>query len=287
MLDRIIPIKVSYYFELIRLSKPIGFMLLMWPCWFALTLVPQNSINLIKWYILFFIGSFLMRSAGCIINDLIDINIDSNIMRTKDRPLTAKKILKNEAIIFLFVILLLSLAILLQFNFFSILIGISSFPFIILYPFMKRFTYWPQLILGIVFSWGVIIVSFQFLNYFSIDFIILYFACIFWTMAYDTIYAYQDREDDIINEIKSTAVLFGDRGLKYIKIFYLVFLSLIGYLSWKNSHNIYSLVVVIIFLFVMNIILNKWESKSTKSTNYYFNLNNVVGLFCFLYLLIF
>jgi len=287
MLDKIVPLKIKYYFELIRFSKPTGFMLLMWPSWFALTLVPSNSINLIKWYIFFFIGSFLMRSAGCIINDLIDINIDKNISRTANRPLTSNKIAKNEAIIFLFLLFLLSFIILLQFNLFSILIGISSIPIIVLYPFMKRYTYWPQLILGIVFSWGVIIVSFQFLNNFNLNFIILYFGCIFWTLAYDTIYAYQDREEDIVNDIKSTAVLLGDRGLKYIKVFYLVFFSTIGYLSWNTSHNIYSLVIVIIFLFVMNIILNKLNIKSIKSTNFYFQLNNLVGLCCFIYLLTF
>jgi len=287
MLDKIVPLKIKYFFELIRFSKPVGFMLLMWPSWFALTLVPSNSINLIKWYIFFFIGAFLMRSAGCIINDLIDINIDKNIARTAIRPLTSNKISKNEAIIFLFLLFLLSFVILIQFNLFAILIGISSIPLVVLYPFMKRYTYWPQLILGIVFSWGVIIVSFQFLNNFNLNFIILYFGCIFWTLAYDTIYAYQDREEDIVNNIKSTAVLLGDKGLKYIKIFYLIFFSTIGYLSWKTSHNIYSLAIVIIFLFGMNIILNKLNIKSIKSSNFYFQLNNLIGLCCFIFLLTF
>jgi len=150
---------------------------------------------------------------------------------------------------------------------------------------MKRYTHWPQLILGIIFSWGIIIVSFQFLNNFNIDFLILYFGSIFWTLAYDTIYAYQDRDDDIINGIKSTAVLLGNKGLLYVKIFYFIFFSVIGYLSWKNSNNIYSLLIVIIFLLVMNIILNKWDTKSIKSSNYYFKLNNFIGLCCFLFLL--
>ena len=287
MLDKIVPLKIKYFFELIRFSKPIGFMLLMWPCWFALTLVPANSIDLIKWYVFFFIGAFLMRSTGCIINDLVDINIDKNISRTADRPLASNKLSKTEAISFLFLLLVLSFLILLQFNIFSILIGVSSLPFVVLYPFMKRYTHWPQLILGIIFSWGIIIVSFQFLNNFNSDFIILYFGCIFWTLAYDTIYAYQDRDDDIVTGIKSTAVLLGDKGLNYVKGFYLVFFSIIGYLSWKTSHNIYSLVIVIIFLFVMNVILNKWEIKSIKSSNYYFKLNNFIGLCCFLFLLTF
>ena len=286
MLDKIIPLKIQYFFELIRFSNPTGFMLLMWPCWFALALVPLSLNQLFKWYALFFIGAFLMRSAGCIINDLIDINIDRNILRTTNRPLPSNKITKKEAIIFLFLILFLSFFILLQFNLFSILVGVISLPLVIMYPFMKRYTHWPQLVLGIVFSWGIIIVSFQFLETFNFDFIILYLGCIFWTLAYDTIYAYQDRQEDIANGIKSTAVLLGDNGLKYVKIFYLVFFSIIAYLSWKTSNNIYSLIIVIFFLFVMNIKLNNWEIKSIKSANYYFKLNNFIGLCCFLYLLI-
>ena len=210
MLDKIFPLKLIYLLDLIRFSKPIGFMLLVWPCWFALTLVTLEYINLIKWYFLFFIGAFLMRSAGCIINDLADIDIDKKVSRTKSRPLASNKIKKIEALVSLLLLLLLSLIVLLQFNLFSILFGIGSIPIIILYPFMKRHTHWPQLILGIIFSWGVIIVSIQFFNTLNKDFIILYFGCIFWTLAYDTIYAYQDREDDIITGVKSTAIIFGN-----------------------------------------------------------------------------
>lgn len=287
MLDKIFPLKLIYLLDLIRFSKPIGFMLLVWPCWFALTLVTLEYINLIKWYFLFFIGAFLMRSAGCIINDLADIDIDKKISRTKSRPLASNKIKKIEALVLLLLLLLLSLIVLLQFNLFSILFGIGSIPIIILYPFMKRHTHWPQLILGIIFSWGVIIVSIQFFNTLNKDFIILYFGCIFWTLAYDTIYAYQDREDDIITGVKSTAIIFGNKGLNYVKFFYFVFFSSITYTVWENSQNIYSLVIAIIFIFVMNIILNKWDIKSEKSSNYYFKLNNFIGLCCYLFLLTF
>ena len=287
MLDKIFPKKTQYFLNLIRFYNPIGFTLLMWPCWFALTLVSLNSVELIKWYFYFFLGAFLMRSAGCIINDLIDINIDKKIQRTKNRPLASKKISITEALVFLFIFLLLSLIILFQFKFLTIIITLCCMPLIILYPFMKRYTYWPQIILGIIFSWGIIIVSFEFLESLNKNYLFLYIGCIFWTLAYDTIYAYQDRNDDIINGIKSTAVLFGDQGLKYVKIFYLIFFLIIVYLSWKTSHNIYSLIIVFIFLFVMNIILNRWKIKSRKSTNYYFKLNNLIGLGCFLFLLIF
>ena len=262
MLDKIIPLKLKYYLELIRFYNPIGFMLLLWPCWFALALININTIALLKWYLIFFVGAFLMRSAGCIINDLVDIKIDRKILRTSERVLASKKVTIFEALIFLTILLLLSLTILLQFNYLSIAIGLLSFPIIILYPFMKRLIYWPQIILGIIFNWGIIIVSFQFSEEFNINFILLYIGCIFWTLAYDTIYAYQDIKDDIENGIKSTAVLFKNTGLIWVKIFYFIFFLFIGYLSWKTSDNLYSLIVIITAIFVINIVLNKWNLNS-------------------------
>ena len=253
MLDKILTSKIKNFLDLIRFHQPIGFLLLMWPCWFSISLLNLSINQSLKWYILFLIGSFLMRSAGCIINDIIDINIDKNIERTSQRPLTSKKISINEALICLFLILSLSLVILFQFNLKTIIIGLVSFPLVILYPFAKRYTYLPQFFLGLVFSWGVLIVSFEFQNGFNLNFLFLYFGCICWTVAYDTIYAYQDRDDDIINNIKSTAVLMGKQGIKFIKFFYFIFFSIIGYLSWQDSQSFYSLVVIILFIFSMNI----------------------------------
>ena len=287
MLDKIFSSKIAYYLDLIRFYNPIGFMLLMWPSWFALALLPNKNIDLIYWYLLFLIGAFLMRSAGCIINDLIDIDIDNKIKRTAFRPLTSRKISIKESIFFLLFLLFLSLIILYQFNIKSILIGLFSFPFILLYPLMKRYTHWPQLVLGIIFSWGVILVSTEFLDFFSWNYILLYIGCILWTLAYDTIYAYQDIEDDIKFGIKSTAVLFKKKGIHFVKLFYLGFFLIIGYLAWKTSNNIYSLLVIIIYIFAMNLILNKWDMKSRNNSNYYFKFNNIVGLSCFTYLLIF
>ena len=287
MLDKIFPLKIYNYLELIRFSKPIGFMLLLWPCWLALLQIQTNPFLNIKWFILFFIGAFLMRSAGCIINDIIDINIDKNITRTSKRPLASKKISITNAIFLLIFLLLISFFILIQFNFISIITGLASLPLIICYPFMKRFINFPQLILGLIFNWGVIIVSLQFFNSLKWDYIILYVACIFWTLAYDTIYAYQDREDDVQNNIKSLAVLLNKKGKIFVKFFYLVFFLLIGYLSFKTNNNYLSLIVLIILIFGMNIILNKWEPTSRKSSNYYFKFNNFVGLCIFLFLFIF
>lgn len=287
MLEKIIPLKINYFLELIRFNKPIGFMLLMWPCWFGLTLLPGNTLHFFKWYCLFFLGAFLMRSVGCIINDLVDINIDKYIKRTSNRPLTAKKLSVKESLIFLFFLLMLSFLILLQFDFKAIIVGAASIPLVALYPFMKRYTYWPQLILGIIFSWGVFIVYFQFSNKFELEYVLLYIGCIFWTLGYDTIYAYQDIEDDIKNNIKSTAVLFKNKGIYFVKFFYLIFFLNIGFISWKTSDNLYGLIVIILYIFVINLLLNNWDIKSRASSNYYFKFNNLIGLGCFLFLLIF
>ena len=282
-----IPSKIKSLLDLIRFDKPIGFTLLVWPCWFALASLPINSLKNLKWYFFFFIGAFLMRSAGCIINDLVDIKIDKNVERTSKRPLVIKSVNIFEAIIFLILLLIFAFIILIQFNSKAILIGLFSIPLIVIYPYMKRFTYWPQLALGIIFNWGILISSMQFNGYLSSLFILLYLGCIFWTLGYDTIYAYQDREDDIKNNIKSTAVLFGDQGKKYVFSFYIIFLIILGYIGFQSSGSIASIFVIFLFLIAMGLFLSKWNLESISSSNNYFRLNNFFGLFCFIYLIIF
>jgi len=287
MLDTFIPKKFFYFLDLIRFNKPIGFMLLMWPCWFGLAYSGKSFYNLIYLYFLFFLGSFLMRSAGCIINDLIDIKIDSKITRTLNRPLASKKISILSTLIFLFVLLLLSFIILIQFSILTIIIGLLSVPIIILYPFMKRITYWPQLVLGLIFSWGVLITSAELFGKIKLDYCLLYLACIFWTLSYDTIYAYQDRQDDINNNVKSTAVLLGEKGKLFLRFSYFCMLILISYLSWKSSENLVSLGVIIAIVIGINMFINKWKPDSAQSSNYYFRKNNFLGGVIFLYLLFF
>ena len=282
-----IPSKIQSLLDLIRFNKPIGFTLLVWPCWFALASLPINSLKNLKWYFFFFIGAFLMRSAGCIINDLVDIKIDKNVERTSKRPLVIKSVNFFETIIFLILLLIFAFIILMQFNSNAILIGLFSIPLIAIYPYMKRFTYWPQLALGIIFNWGILISSMQFNGYLSSTFILLYVGCIFWTLGYDTIYAYQDRKDDIKNNIKSTAVLFSDQGKKYVFSFYIIFLIILGYIGFQNSGTIASVFVIFLFLIAMGLFLSKWNLESISSSNNYFRLNNFFGLFCFIYLIIF
>ena len=287
MLDINIPKKIVNLLELIRLNKPIGFMLLLWPCLFSLANISQNKLDLLYWYFYFIAGSFLMRGAGCIVNDLIDINIDKKVKRTSIRPLASGLISKVEAIIFLFILLIFSFIILLQFNLNAVFFALLSLPFIFLYPYMKRYTHWPQLVLGIVFNWGVLIVSIQFFDKINLYFLTLYIGCIFWTLAYDTIYAYQDIEDDIKNEIKSTAVLFKNSGKIYVLIFYMIFLLAISFLGFANSGNFLSLIIAFLMIIFTLFYINKWNLKSKENSSYYFKFNNFIGFFCFIYLILF
>jgi len=287
MLDSLVLKKFTNYLELIRFKKPIGFLLLMWPCWFGLSLLELEVKILLNWLILFLLGSFFMRSAGCIINDITDREIDKSVKRTQARPLAAKKIKMHEAFLVLIIFLFLSFLILLQFNLYSIILGILSIPFVIIYPFMKRITNWPQVFLGITFSWGVLIVSAEFNGSLTFQFILLYIACVFWTIGYDTIYAYQDREDDIRQNIKSTAVYFGINGRWFVINCYALVLLIFGYLGWNSSNSIFSLFIIAILGICTYIAIQKWDINSSESSNFYFRQNNIFALMLFIYLLIF
>ena len=286
-MDKIFPEKINNYLELIRLNKPIGFMLLLWPCWFSLAYINQPQHTLINYYLLFLFGAVIMRSAGCIINDLVDQNIDSKIERTALRPIAAKKISNLHAIIFLIILLTIGLLILLQFKFETILAGLVCTPLIVMYPFMKRITFWPQLFLGIVFNWGIIICSVEFFGTITKEFFIFYLACIFWTIGYDTIYAFQDLKDDIKNKIKSTAVLFRDKGKYLVLTSYTSMFLLIGYLSFLKTNKLvtmFFLIIIIIFIFFN---LLRWDHESGSNSGKIFRQNNTFGAMIFLYLLSF
>ena len=287
MLDSLVLKKITNYLELIRFNKPIGFLLLMWPCWFGLSLLDLEIKNLISWLLIFLLGSFLMRSAGCIINDIIDKDFDKSVERTKYRPLASNRISITEAIFLLSIFLGLGLIILLQFNLYSIMLGLMSMPFVFVYPFMKRITFWPQVFLGITFSWGALIVSMQFNQSITFQFILLYIGCVIWTLGYDTIYAYQDREDDIKQNIKSTAILFGDNGKWLVYSCYIVVLLIFGFLGWNSSNSLISLFVIAIIGICTYIAIEKWDIYSSESSNFYFRQNNIFAIMLFSYLLIF
>ena len=287
MLDSLVLKKITSYLDLIRFYKPIGFLLLMWPCWFSLSLMKLEINLLLSWLIIFLMGSFFMRSAGCIINDMVDKEIDKKVYRTALRPLASGNISLIEASILLFILLFLSLLILLQFKFFTMIIGLLSIPFVILYPFAKRFTHFPQIILGLIFSWGILIVAYEFNQKINLNHIVLYIACVFWTVGYDTIYAYQDKVDDIKNSIKSTAVFFDQNGKFFVFICYFIVISAFGYLGWSSSKSIFSLIIMAIIGFCTYIAIRKWDIDSIKSSAFYFRQNNIFAIMLFVYLSIF
>jgi len=193
--------KFQIFIQLTRLNKPIGILLLFWPCAWGLTLgyyFSNETALYFKYIILFFLGSVLMRGAGCIFNDIVDRDFDKKVRRTKERPIASGKISIVGALIYLILLCLIALLILLQFNLLTILLGMSSMVLAFCYPFLKRITYWPQLFLGLTFNWGIIMGWSSMLNNISIEPIILYLAAIFWTLGYDTIYGLQDMYDDEI-----------------------------------------------------------------------------------------
>ena len=203
--------KFQTFIQLTRLNKPIGFLLLFWPCVWGLTLgyyFNNETILYLKYMILFFFGSVLMRSAGCIFNDIVDKDLDKKVERTKERPIASGKISVSEAFIYIVFLCLIAFLILLQFNLLTIILGMSSMILAFVYPFMKRITYWPQFFLGLTFNWGIIMGWTSITNSISIEPFILYISAIFWTLGYDTIYGLQDIYDDEIIGVKSTSIKF-------------------------------------------------------------------------------
>ncbi|MDX2083124.1 MAG: 4-hydroxybenzoate octaprenyltransferase [Rickettsiales bacterium] len=229
------------YINLTRINRPIGIGLLFLPCLFAIFLIEKKiDLTLEKIFsliIIFGLGSIIMRSSGCIINDIFDQKFDQNVARTKNRPLALGKVNRLEAFILLFFLLLIALVILLQFNSVTIISGFFILGLVIIYPLMKRITYYPQIFLGIVFNFGILMASLAITGKVSFDIIILYFSGIIWTLIYDTIYAYQDFEDDLKIGVKSTTIKFGKNPKKILLLLNLLMFSLLFYVGFLNNLN--------------------------------------------------
>ncbi len=273
---------LNLFIELTRLSKPIGIMLLFWPCLWGLTLVYDFSTgvnNYIKYAILFFLGSILMRSAGCIANDIFDKKFDQKVERTKNRPIASGKVSINLAIIYTLLLCFVAFLVLINFNSLTIILALASMPLAFTYPLMKRFTYWPQLFLGITFNYGLILGWTSVNNGITIIPIVFYIGAIFWTLGYDTIYGYQDIKDDEIIGVKSTSIKFKNNPKSFLILCYSIFLIsniLIGVLMEFN--NIFYLTIGIVFfhLFYYQIkLLNVNNPLSCLKT---FKSNNIIGL---------
>src|SRR5210317_523873 len=233
--------QLKLFIDLTRLRKPIGYMLLFWPCAWGLTLAYDFSDNFESYFfylLLFFLGAVLMRSAGCIVNDILDKEFDKKVTRTKNRPIASGKVSIKVAIFYASVLCLLALFVLLNFNYFTIILALGSMPLAFTYPLMKRYTYWPQLFLGITFNYGLILGWTA--VYGKIDFIplIFYIGAIFWTLGYDTIYGYQDIKDDEIIGLKSTSIKFKSNPYIFLSLCFSIFLILLtstGYLMSLSS----------------------------------------------------
>ena len=220
--------QLNLFIELVRLKKPIGFMLLFWPCSWGLTIAYDFNQDLEKYFwflLLFLVGAILMRSAGCIINDIVDSDFDKKVDRTKNRPIASGKISKIKAFTYAMVLCGIAFLVLIQFNKFTILMALLSMPLAFTYPLMKRFTYWPQLFLGITFNYGLVLAWISITNEISIIPVIFYLGAIFWTLGYDTIYGFQDIKDDEIIGVKSASIKFKNEPKKILFFSYFFFVT--------------------------------------------------------------
>jgi len=282
--------QLNLFIELTRLKKPIGYMLLFWPCAWGLTLAYDFSKginNYIIYLILFFLGSVLMRSAGCVVNDILDKEFDSKVFRTKDRPIASGKISIRLAIFYSFILCLLAFIVLINFNLFTIILALGSMPLAFTYPLMKRFTYWPQLFLGITFNYGLILGWTAIKGEIDIVPIIFYFGAIFWTLGYDTIYGFQDIKDDEIIGLKSTAIKFKGNAKKFLAICYsllLILFTLGGY--YMNFHLSYYLLLLVPFMHLFFYQMKVFNSNDPLSCLKAFKSNNLFGLIILLNILI-
>ena len=280
--------KIKILVELTRLNKPIGFMLLFWPCLWGLTFAFNKSGEFkifVNYIILFFLGSVLMRSAGCICNDIVDKDFDKKVDRTKNRPIPSGRISTGESFIYLISLCLIAFIILIQFNFLTIVLGLLSIPFAFSYPFMKRLTYWPQLFLGLTFNWGILMAWAALIGEISLEPILLYISAIFWTLGYDTIYGFQDINDDEIIGVKSTSIKFKKNYKLFIGLCYficIVFLITLGLLEEKKIYYFTFLIFPVMHLFYQMIRLDRNEPNNCLSV---FQSNNFFGFLVFIVLM--
>ena len=277
--------KINHFIELTRIKRPIGYMLLFWPCIWGLTIAFDFSNNIqifLKYGVLFLCGSILMRSAGCIINDIVDKDFDAKVARTKTRPIASGKISVRLGLTYSAFLCLIAFLVLIQFNMYTIILAMCSMPLAFSYPFMKRFTYWPQLFLGITFNYGLVLGWTAIYENLTIIPLVFYFGAIFWTLGYDTIYGYQDLKDDEIIGVKSTSIKFKNNPKIFLLVCYSIFLISLFYVG--NNMNFsyiyfYGLVLIFLHLFVFQIL--KLNIQNEKKCLNIFKSNNFLGFLVF------
>jgi 4-hydroxybenzoate polyprenyltransferase len=278
------------FINLTRLEKPIGYMLLFWPCSWGLTLAYDFSDYLKNYFlylVLFLSGAVLMRSAGCIINDIVDRKFDKKVSRTKNRPIASGKVSVTQGIIYTLILCSLAFLVLINFNHFTIILALSSMPLAFTYPLMKRYTYWPQFYLGVTFNYGLLLGWTSIFENFSIEPIILYLGAIFWTLGYDTIYGYQDIKDDEVIGIKSTSIKFKSNPHLFINFCYMIFfISLIILGFFMDFKLTYFVMITLTILYYFYFSLFKLDIHKSNSCLNAFKSNNFLGLAILIILII-
>ena len=272
--------QLNLFIELTRLKKPIGFMLLFWPCAWGLTLAYDfsNSLNNYFFYLfLFFMGSVLMRSAGCIVNDISDKEFDKKVERTKNRPIASGNISVKLGLFYTIILCSIAFLVLINFNNLTIILALGSMPLAFTYPLMKRFTYWPQLFLGITFNYGLVLGWTAIQGEINAVAIIFYIGAIFWTLGYDTIYGFQDIKDDEIIGVKSTSIKFKKKPKLFLTTCYLVFLIsliLVSFIMKLNSMSYFFILISAAHLFFFQIYNFNYQDPKTClkifKSNYFF-----------------
>ena len=277
--------ELKIFISLTRLNKPIGFMLLFWPCSWGLTYaykITNTNTTFLYYLFLFFIGAVLMRSAGCIVNDIVDKDFDKKVQRTKKRPIASGQISINQSVVYVIALCSFAFFVLIQFNLLTIYLGLGSMFLAFAYPFMKRITYWPQLFLGLTFNWGLIMGWSSLNNTISFEIIIFYISAIFWTLGYDTIYGAQDMTDDEIIGIKSTSIKFKDNIKLFVGLSYFISSILLLYVFFNElGFNIFT-IFLIMFISTLIYQVKCFDKKKIQRYLSLFKLNNISGLFLFL-----
>lgn len=287
----ILPAGLRPYAQLARWDRPIGWQLLLWPCWWSVMLAanapgqPVERWRIVYYLALFAIGAIAMRGAGCTYNDLVDHEIDSRVARTRSRPLPSGRVSRMQAKIFMALQSLVGLGVLLQFNGFAIVLGICSLAIVAIYPFAKRFTDWPQLFLGLAFSWGALMGWAAMFGGLSMSPLLLYAGAILWTIGYDTIYAHQDKEDDALVGVRSTARLFGERTKPWLAAIYtasVALMALSAFAAGAGWPAYVGLIVAALLLARQIMVLNIGDPDQCLAL---FKANHTVGWIIFLGLL--
>ena len=273
--------KIQPFIQLARYDKPVGFMLLFWPCMWSLLLhsLYTGELAPISFFVFFFIGSIFMRGAGCTWNDFLDKDYDKNVQRTKDRPLASNKIKITSAIVFLLFQLFIGLIILIQFNKLTIIFGSLALIPVFIYPLMKRITWWPQVFLGITFNWGALLGWMSVSNNLSSVYpFLLYIACIFWTIGYDTIYAHQDKDDDLLLNLKSSAIKLGENTKYAMLIFYSIFFIIFAVILLNISNSLIIHIAILSLLFHLVFQITYLDIYDAEKCLKVFKSNNLLGL---------